>query len=323
MTGDAPGPIDQAASPDLSGSGGAIDEHVFLVGRPPVEEFLGYVSTQSASGQQAVSLPALLEQWRLANDRVRQLEVDEAGAADSAPVSALPSEMEALVPRILADPFFVNTYSMTPCSIGLVELDRLVVFQKDINLRYVAELRQQLGTAPTPETIFRFALPYDHPVPRVGISQAAGNVYVFKSRSADFRFLDAVLLREVNVPGYQAKGPMAGMVGLMVGHGSNFLSALSVEGRLILNNGSHRAYALKAQGVTHVPCIVQVVSRRDELAIIGNLELAQNADRFLKDPRPPMLKDYFDDALKVTVAVPQTVREVRVSFGVDIQNVPA
>lgn len=38
-------PIDQGALADNSGSSAAIDQHVFLVGRPPVEEFLGYVST--------------------------------------------------------------------------------------------------------------------------------------------------------------------------------------------------------------------------------------------------------------------------------------
>lgn len=254
---------------------------------------------------------------------MRQLEVAEVGLADGAPISPLPTAMEDLVPNVLSDPFFVNTYSMAPCSVGLVELDRLVVFQKDINLRYVAELKQQLGSDPSPEAIFRFALSYDHPVPRVGISQAAANVYVFKSRSSDFRFLEAVLLPPAALPGYQPKGPVAGIVGLMVGHGSNFLSTLSIEGRLILNNGSHRAYALRSQGITHAPCVVQMLSRRDELSILGNAELAQNADRFLKDPRPPMLKDYFDDALKVTIAVPQTVREVRVSFGVDTLNVPA
>src|SRR2546430_11202463 len=38
---------------------------------------------------------------------------------------------------------------------------------------------------------------------------------------------------------------------------------------LILNNGSHRAYALRELGITRVPCIVQHVSCREELNVLA------------------------------------------------------
>ncbi|MCZ7673842.1 MAG: hypothetical protein M5U34_45335 [Chloroflexi bacterium] len=112
-------------------------------------------------------------------------------------------------------------------------------------------------------------------------------------------------------------------MGLVVGFGSNFLNAIAAEGRLVLNNGSHRAYALRASGITHVPCIIQQVSRREELLVIGSNELRQNPDLYLKAPRPPLLKDYFDPKLRKVFLVPRRNRQIKVSFGVEQIDVPA
>jgi hypothetical protein len=49
----------------------------------------------------------------------------------------------------------------------------------------------------------------------------------------------------------------------------------------------------------------------------------QNPDRYLKAPRPPILKDYFDPALRKVVAVTKKNRSVRVQFGYEQIDVPA
>ncbi len=63
-------------------------------------------------------------------------------------------------------------------------------------------------------------------------------------------------------------GPVAGVLGLAVGFGANYLQAMYAKNRLILDNGSNRAYALCDMGINHVPCVVQHVSRREELGLI-------------------------------------------------------
>ena len=80
--------------------------------------------------------------------------------------------------------------------------------------------------------------------------------------------LDATLLEPGQVTGLDAVGVPSKLVVLSVGYGSNYLSAISVGGRLVLHNGSHRAYALRAAGQTHAPCLVQHVSRHEELRAI-------------------------------------------------------
>jgi len=126
-----------------------------------------------------------------------------------------------------------------------------------------------------------------------------------------------------NIQNYPPPGNLVGVVGLAVGFGSNFMNAIYAEKRLILNNGSHRAYALREMGVTHVPCIVQHVSSRDQLDVVAASQVEDNPDYFLKHPRPSMLIDYFNPRLRKVMPVHRQLRQVTVKFEVDEAYVPA
>ena len=126
-----------------------------------------------------------------------------------------------------------------------------------------------------------------------------------------------------HIKDYPPPGNLVGVVGLAVGFGSNFMNALYAEKRLILNNGSHRAYALREMGFTHVPCIVQHISSRDQLDVVGASEVVEDPDYYLKHPRPSMLKDYFNPKLHKVMPVHRRLRQVTVKFEVDEAYVPA
>jgi hypothetical protein len=125
------------------------------------------------------------------------------------------------------------------------------------------------------------------------------------------------------IVGFQPGGAAAAVIGVVVGYGANYLSAVSIEDRLVLVNGSHRAYALRSAGVTHAPCLIQTLTRRDELDVVGVQELNEKPDAFLADPRPPLLKDYFDPQLRMIVHVPSKNRQVRVVLQSEQVDVPA
>jgi hypothetical protein len=299
-----------------------VDNHVFLIGRPPLGEYLGFIRTLTVDGQSA-NQGQLTEEWRAANDHVRELEKREAKWADQPTIEPLPKELHNLRDLVLADPMYRRSYQVVPTEIGMVDLDRLVVFQKHIDLTYVEGLKKGLGRSPTAEVLFRFCLPFHHPHPSARVMQTAANSFSFISASNDFRFIEAVLLSPQQLQNYAPQGPVVAVLGLVVGYGSNFLNALFVEDRLILNNGSHRAFALRDMGISRVPCIVQRVSRREELELVGSGDVQQNPDRYLKAARPPVLKDYFDPALRKVVPVPRKLRQVRISFGLEQTDIPA
>jgi len=298
------------------------DDHVFLIGRPPLEEYLGFLTVQCVDGASA-DLRVLAEEWRSANDHVRELEATEAGWADDAPILGLPGGLAALAAEVMANPIIQTCYGVVPNNIAMVELDRLVVSQKDINLMYARQIEATLGTDPTEEQIFELCLPFGAPPPVVEAARIANNGYMFLSQSNDLRFLEPTLLDAQSLIGHKPRGVVAGIVALPVGFSPNCLSVISVEKRLILNNGSHRAYALRDLGITHVPAIIQTVTRREELPVCASELVQQQPDRYLKDPRPPVLKDYFDPKLRKIVTVVRRLRQVKIAFGVEPLDVPA
>jgi len=197
-----------------------------------------------------------------------------------------------------------------------------VVHQNHINLAYVKLVQEALGPHPSEEEVFRACLPYDHPMPRFSSGRISQNGFTFISPSTDLRFLDAALLRPEQVSGYNPPGPVAAVVGLFVGFGSNFLNAVHAERRLMLNNGSHRAYALRDLGIRRAPCIVQEASDREELASLVSPDVFRHADRLLGAPRPPLLKDYFDPALRKVFRGKRRSRQVRLTFDVEQLDLP-
>jgi len=64
------------------------------------------------------------------------------------------------------------------------------------------------------------------------------------SCSNDLRFLEAMPLNDDLIGRLPLGGRAVSAIALVMGFGSNFINAVRVGNRLVLNNGSHRAYAL-------------------------------------------------------------------------------
>ncbi len=299
----------------------ASDPHVFLIGRPPIGELLGFIRTMAVDGQ-SVDFGDLTAEWRAANDHVVSLEREEGGAADDPPITPLPESLRPLAEDVTADAVFKRAYRLVPTEIAMIDLNRVVVFQKFINLSYVEMLKQVLGSAPSVEAVFNFSLPLQPEQPQFQMMQNGPNMFTILSPSTDFRFLDAQVLRPESVPCFDSTGRPVAIIGLSVGYGSNFMNVLHVENRLVLGNGSHRAYALRELGIQQAPCLIQHVTRRDVLELVASGDFAANPDRYLKSARPPMLRDYFDPALRKIVPVCRKNRAVRVQFGVEQTDIP-
>src|SRR2546430_2641249 len=260
-------------------------EKLYLTGRPTLKEFLRFVR------KNALNPPnegILTDEWENAKTVARSLETLEADAVDNPPIHKLGPEYEPLLIEFLKDPLVHYGFNTVPTEVAIVELDRMVVYQEHIDITHSTRLEQKLGAIPSQAELFRTCLPYDHPQPPVKWSRVSHGKFVFLSPSNDLRFLGPMGLQ----PG-QLKDPpggnLVGVVGLPVGFGSNFMNAIYAEKRLILNNGSHRAFALRQMGVTHVPCIVQHVASRDELEVVASSSVRRDPDLYLKHVRPPKI----------------------------------
>ena len=299
-----------------------LDNHVFLTGRPPVNEYISVVRSL-ANLESPPDTKLIIDKWRKAYNHILELEGMEADLADHPPVAHCPRELEPLIADIHADTPFQRTFAATPFRIAMVELDRLVVFQKHINLNWVEKIKGRLGNPPTIEGIFNVCLAVTQKHPPVRVIRSDKNVFVFSSPSVDMRFIEPVLIEPVHVSEPDLLGRPGKVLGLTVGFSTNYMSAIEIENRLVLNEGSHRAFALRAMGITHAPCVVRHVKWREELEMITGTDLSRNPDRSLDVIRPPLLKDYFDPLLHAVIPIPRCHRQVKITFNVETLDVPA
>ena len=321
----APASVPAASDSQPISAGGAdqgpqeSDQNLYLIGRPPLKDFLRFVRNHAVN---PLGEGVLTDAWQAAHAVVRRLETQEAGVADDPTIGKLGPEYEPLLIEFLKDPLVHYGFNTVPTEVAIVELDRMVVYQEHIDVSHAGRLEESLGSKPDPADLFRTCLPYHHPQPPVKWSRVSSEKFVFLSPSNDLRFLGPMPLQPGHIKDYPPPGNLVGVVGISVGFGSNFMNAIYAEKRLILNNGSHRAYALRQMGVTHVPCIVQHVSSRDELEVIASSSVRRDPDLYLKHVRPPMLKDYFNPQLHMVMPVHRRLRQVTVRFEVDEDFVP-
>jgi hypothetical protein len=285
----------------------------WLLGQSPLGRYLDFVA-DFVEGGKDVKRAELVDEWRRANDYYAELETREAFLADKCEVRPLSRSLRALAREIEHDPIYLKAYDELPARIAMVQLDHLVVPQPNVNLDHVERLKASLGPTPQPENVFRFCLPLDRAQAQVEMRRMGGGKYQLWSRSSDFRFLEARMLNGADAHDVESHGRITDILGLLVGYGSNFLTAIQSDERLLLHNGHHRAYALRALGVTHAPCIVQTVTRRDELNLVASRTVTDDPAFWFKSKRPPMLKDFFDPRIVKVLRTPPIVRVIELSY---------
>jgi hypothetical protein len=302
--------------PDVVSHAAGFRQEVWLLGQPSLNRFLTFVHDNVVDGE-ALNPRDLADEWRRANDHYHQLEEAEAGIADGVECHPLASELMPLAEEVMADPRFGRIYDTLPTTFGMVELDRLVVFQPHVTRQFVDAMKAKLGPRPDLKTLFRRCMPLDRAEPPVKVQRLGSRRYLLSSDSADLRFHEAALLGAEQITNYAPYGPIGAVIGLVVGFGSNFLNVIRDEDkRILLHNGYHRAVAMRELGITHAPCIIQTVMHRDELSVAANPSIAESPFLYFGSKRPPLLKDFFDPRIRKILTVKRIRQVVEVQFEV-------
>lgn len=294
--------------------------YLYIAGRQPVGEFLQYVRT-TAERHEAAAEAGLVEQWRQASRRIRQLQQLESGCADNPTLEPLPRGMQPTADTALTNPSIQRTFQHFALRWAMVPLDNLVVYQNYIDLGYAEALRRSIPPHLSDIELLRFVIGEDLPVAPIRSARVSDTAFQFWSVSKDLRCTEIALLDPSNLAGYSAKGRPAAVVAVFLGFSANYLSAVQVANRLILTNGSHRAYVLRELGFNRVPCLVAQVAE-EEIELLSLNEIRQNAGTYLKAPRPPLFKDYFDEQLRTLIQVGSSTRMLQVSCAIQQSRAP-
>ncbi|MFC4930751.1 hypothetical protein [Massilia sp. GCM10023247] len=293
------------------------EQEMWLLGQAPLRKYLDFIE-DIGSGPKPGNHTALVQEWSAAAAWYEELAEREPGIADKLDCRPIDPALAPLADEILAIDRYQRTFDHLPARLAMVELAHLVVCQNHVTRSFVDRLKERLGPHPEPAALFRFCLPAQDSQAPVQIRELGSKRYEFRSDSTDFRFHEPVLLKPHQLAEYASFGSVAAAVGLVVGYSSNFLNAVCDDdsGRLLLHNGYHRACALLELGITHVPCVVQTVTSRDELDLIAKPIVASSPGYFFNAPRPPLLKDFLDPKIRKLLPIRKVSRVVEVSFEV-------
>ncbi len=217
----------------------------------------------------------------------------------------LPPDYAALKQQLLEEPAFRNSHPpAADLDVGLVDLDRVIVYQMSVNLTYARSL------TPPGLTLSEALLRYCFPPEATGTIECRihedERKIVVVSDSDELRVLGSMLANGVSIEtddqnaGRPPHGRPIGFPSYSIGFAVNYLQVWQLPDRQILMNGTHRAYTLYEQGIRQVPCIVQRVAAR---ANVDELMLANKEVCF--GPRPPMFRDYFNPELFRRTTLPK------------------
>ena len=302
----APGPVPAAAT----------DEERCLLSAIRLDDFIAFVRERSLDGR-AQDRGELAQAWRDAASHFADVQSSEAGAADKPEVLPLRSSMQAHVDRLLELPTFQHSFPAVPVAFGLVELDKLVVYQQFITQSSVDGLAAGLGPAMGDADLLRLCLPLEPPTAGFRLARQDGDRFVFVSDNHDGRFLGAQLVEPERISEFAVNGHPSCVLALPFGFSTNVLNVVRFGTRMVLNNGYHRAAALRRAGITHAPCIIQVCSHWDDVALAGAGSIYRNADQYFSHPRPPMLRDFSNPLLARSFRTFRLRKEIRVTFDID------
>jgi len=265
--------------------------------------------------------------WLALQPAIQQMQIDEAGLARSIQIGELSAEHAGVLEAIAANPFFKKTFQQAQHAFAVVEIDKMIATQRQINLDYVARLRDSFTGQLDMARLIEICLsPDSEPAPLKHLElSSTPAVHAFTSENADLRFLGSnmkELVPEDLTLAEQGGVPVMALISF-IGFGASSINAFFdvARNRVILNNGYHRVYALRSIGVTHIP-IVLMISHNEAMHLPPIFPGGVPKDYVLNTPRPSLVVDLFRDDLTVELQVKKRIKKVIVQVSNADHDVP-
>src|SRR5436305_5052734 len=195
-------------------------EEAWLLGQPPLQRYLDYMQ-DTAIGGAGMSRSALVDEWRTANDYWYELEQSEAGIADRVEVRDVDSSLQACIEEVKASSRYSRGFNELPTRFAMVELEKLIVSQRHVDIRHTERLKARLAGDTSLEQLFWFCMPVRNEEAPVDMRRLGSKRFLVWSKSSDFRFHEASVLNPAQIPGYDAYGPEGAALGMLLGYGVN------------------------------------------------------------------------------------------------------
>lgn len=295
---------------------------LYLYGLATRYEVYNHLRTQ-AIGVSEDEREKILSTWQVVQKKVADMKGNEANIASTIKISEVPAGHEEKIQSYTEHPAFKKAFTGMPIKIFIVEIDKLVGAQRTINLDYVKTFADSLQAKPTMDQLLDLCVcpnRADTPVKHLELNP---NLHMFSSPNTDLRFLGGFKkpIEESDIQFAEGGGIPIDALMLFVGYGTSTINAFLVNNdRVVLNNGFHRVYALRAAGIKEIPIAVQTVSNfiLEMPPVIAGIQ----REYLCGDPRPPILKDYFDPHLTIQLKAKNRIKIVMAQAQVNQVDIP-
>lgn len=293
----------------------------YLYGVTTQAELIGFLRTQCVIADNK-ELESIVSDWRSAAQAFASIQMTHQELPESIRVDELSKPRSPIIDEVESSRLFRQSFSLLPYSIQAVEIDKIVAGQRYVDLSYVDELTKLIPPKPNADFLADFCLSRKSGVAPPSELQLGPNVYSFKSESTDFRFLGGYPkpLDASDLAASTGGGEPVAAVVLLVGYGSPQVNVFKVGGRVILNNGFHRLYALRSRGVTTAPVVVQHItnSALELPPVIAGLPSQYQTQA----PRPSMMKDFLNPKFTREVKLKARDRSVQIQWNINQVDIP-
>jgi hypothetical protein len=255
--------------------------------------------------------------WSAATAAFQELPAAEAGLPESIETRPLAGKWDEYLAGIRRNPAFARTFANFQISFAEVEIDKLIAGQRVVHLHWVQKIKEK----GIPENLPAFCLEPGRDSTPITIARTANTAFTASSNNPNMRFLGVhEKTYDGNVLGHHPGGQPVHAITLLLGYGISTVNVYRVGRRLILGNGFHRLYALRALGVTHAPVVVQDVThpKLEMPATVGDVPI----ERLIDTVRPAVLKDFFDQRLICEITQKPFIKTMQVAWGTNEAFVP-
>jgi hypothetical protein len=275
-----------------------------------LNNYLDLVSADSEERKEQIK-----QSWAASAVAFQDLVAAEAGLPESVTTKPLAPELDGYLHQITADARFTKSFANFPISFEAVEIDKLVAGQRTVNLDWVSGLLQK----GKPENLADFCLNPGQDTTPATVARTGNTAFTVSSHNPGLRFLGA-FEQPYQPNGIQTGGQPVRAIVLLLGYGISTVNVYRVKGRLILGNGFHRLYALKALGLTHAPAVVQNVNhpQLEMPPVIAEVP----REHLVSTPRPSLVKDFFDKRLVCEINQKVFIKTVQIGWGTNEAFVP-
>lgn len=296
-------------------------EVLHLMGATRLADFLTFakertdLAAYSSGGRDGMM--ELAESWRDAATVYDALSVSEPYPGEAPVVFPIPDAMREHCDRLLSQAHIQREFDIVPVTLGMIPVAQLVCAQQRLDVRpSPPDVRQR----PSDAALFATCLPLTTPPHKFQVLQQSirhkqGSV-TFSADNHDIRLLQTQIMEGQAIAG-EWPGHAQHVLAFPVGFSSNVVNAIRFQNRLVLNNGYHRVFDLHRLGVTHVPAIIHVCRQWEDVGMVGSTEVFENGSIYFERERPPLIKDFADQRLTLSLAVRSSRKYVRIKFEVE------